>query len=364
MDDFVVVSDVGRGAYGLVKKVKLKGPDGEPQGKDFVAKLIIKSRILADCWRRHRVLGPIPVEIHVMDQLRRLPYISPKKHEAWAPERLFPGTPAMAASSIEEPPLRHPNLALMLDFFEDHEFYYLIMPCYGRGQDLFDFVESAPDGLDAKQVRCICGQVADGLRYLHAHNIVHRDIKDENVVLDGKGHAQIIDFGSAAHIKPGRLFDTFSGTLDYAAAEILQGEKYSGKEQDIWALGVVLYVMMCGECPFWNGEEAVAGLASGSRAMRALKERCMLGNFSREAGDVGDTDEQLLRRGGERSMADRGQTDGGGKLVDGADLIERCLELDLKDRPTAEQVCRHRFLVGDRGWHGRRGWEQQDTQTV
>ena len=366
MRDFVVVSEIGRGAYGLVKKVKLRRSDGQPTGKDFVIKLIIKSRILADCWRRHRVLGPIPVEIHVMDQLRRLSYDPPLNPPPWSPQRLFPGTPAMSTTAtVVETSGTHPNLAQMLDFFEDHEFYYLVMPCFGKGQDLFDFVESAPDGLDARHVRCICGQVADGLRYLHANNIVHRDIKDENVILDGRGHAQIIDFGSAAHIKPGRLFDTFSGTLDYAAAEILQGEKYSGKPQDIWALGVVLYVMMCGECPFWNGEEAVAGLAEGTRAKTALQERCMLGNLvaqqSSDLSDLPDTDEQLTRRGSSsqaRNLADDGQPDGGGKLVDGADLIERCLSLDLADRPTAEQLCTHRFLIGNYGWHGPRGWER------
>jgi protein-serine/threonine kinase len=370
MQDFVVVSEIGRGAYGLVKKVKLRRADGQPKGKDYVIKLIIKSRILADCWRRHRVLGPIPVEIHVMDQLRRLPYDPPAEAAPWSPHKLFPGTPAMSATTaVEESPVAHPNLAQMLDFFEDHEFYYLVMPCFGKGQDLFDFVESAPDGLDARHVRCICGQVAGGLRYLHANNIVHRDIKDENVILDGRGHAQIIDFGSAAHIKPGRLFDTFSGTLDYAAAEILQGEKYSGKPQDIWALGVVLYVMMCGECPFWNGEEAVAGLAEGTRAKTALEERCMLGNLvtqqANDLADLGDTDEQLTRRGGRnqaRNLADDGQPDGGGKLVDGADLVERCLSLDLADRPTAEQVCTHRFLIGTHGWHGPRGWERMQQE--
>ena len=365
IEDFGLISDVGRGAYGLVKKAKLKDANGQPSGGEYIIKFIIKSRILADCWRRHRVLGPIPIEIHVMDQLRRLPYVPPKDVPAWAPERLFPGTPAMAAaiSTQDDQPRIHPNLAHMVDFFEDHEFYYLVMPCFGRGQDLFDFVEGAPDGLDARHVRCICGQVADGLRYLHAHNIVHRDIKDENVILDGKGHAQIIDFGSAAHIKPGRLFDTFSGTLDYAAAEILQGEKYGGKEQDVWAFGVVLYVLMCGECPFWNGEEAVAGLVPGSRAALALQERCMMGDVVRDGegavdDGLGDTDEQLTRHTTtQREWGDKGQPDGGGKLSDAADLIQQCLSLQPSDRPTADEICQHRFLVGHRGWRGSRGWE-------
>ncbi len=186
------------------------------------------------------------------------------------------GIPAEDASASTSTPTSHPNICRMLDFFEDHEFYYLVMPCFGRGQDLFDYVESAPDGLAAFQCRSIFGQVADALWFLHANNIVHRDIKDENVILNGEGHAQLIDFGSAAHVRPGKLFDTFSGTLDYAAAEILQGEKYAGQAQDVWALGVVGFVLLCGECPFWNGEEAVQGVEEGTRAAQTLKERCMI----------------------------------------------------------------------------------------
>ncbi|SJX61027.1 related to serine/threonine-protein kinase [Sporisorium reilianum f. sp. reilianum] len=379
--DFEIVSDIGRGAYGLVKKARRKGPDGRPQGDEVVIKYIIKSRILADCWRRHRVLGPIPVEIHVMDQLRRINYVAPSKPRPWSPKRpttleeyrkqkrleaeqeetqaqpgVIPAATATASSS-------HPNICRMLDFFEDHEFYYLVMPCFGRGQDLFDYVESAPDGLEASQCRSIFGQVADALWFLHANNIVHRDIKDENVVLDGEGNAQLIDFGSAAHVRPGKLFDTFSGTLDYAAAEILQGEKYAGQAQDVWALGVVGFVLLCGECPFWNGEEAVQGLEEGTRAAQTLKERCVIarGGPADAEEDRVDQDLDLVpldpawspRKGKEGP-----EPDGGGRVDDFVDLISRCLELDPESRPSAEQICQHRFLVGAAGWTGRRGWQR------
>jgi serine/threonine protein kinase len=244
------------------------------------------------------------------------------------------------------------------------------MPClsgtrtgHGAGQDLFDFVESAPDGLSTVEVRTIFGQVADGVRFLHANSIVHRDLKDENVILDfrhGRPHAQIIDFGSAAHVRAGRLFDTFSGTLDYAAAEILRGEQYGGREQDVWALGVVGYVLLCGDCPFWNGDEAVEGLAPASRAATALRERCMLGEARPGGGGGGggageDTALPLGEHG------DKAADDGGGRLHDAADLIAQCLQLDPAARPTAQQVCEHRFLVGHAGWHGARGWDTTTT---
>lgn len=285
-----------------------------------------------------------------MDQLRRLQYTEPPEPPPWAPSRMRlrqgrPLDPEIIQSEVKAASVGHPNICKMVDFFEDHEFYYMVMPCFGTGQDLFDFVESAPDGLRADQVRSIFGQVADGLRFLHANQIVHRDVKDENVILDGHGNAQLIDFGSAAHIRPGRLFDTFSGTLDYAAAEILRGEKYGGQEQDVWALGVVGYVLFCGECPFWNGEEAIMGLAPETRAAQALQGRCLIDDGA-ASSSVGSSD------------------DGGGRLTDAADLISRCLEVDPKDRPTAAQVCEHRFLVGDHGWSGRRGWLRDPTTTT
>jgi protein-serine/threonine kinase len=106
------------------------------------------------------------------------------------------------------------------------------------GQDLFDFVDLHPDGLDIKSIEKIfgaffvflpsdcrrltsiplycndTGQLADAIAFLHRHSIVHRDIKDENIVLDRYGNVQVIDFGSAAYVREGKKFDTFSGTLE------------------------------------------------------------------------------------------------------------------------------------------------------
>lgn len=135
-----------------------------------------------------------------------------------------------------------------------------------HGQDLFDFVDAHPDGLPPSPIQRILSQIADAVYFLHEHSIVHRDIKDENCVLDPDGNVRLIDFGSAAYVKEGRKFDTFSGTLEcvsslcfctftkltvslprsFAAPEVLKGARYSGKEQDIWALGVLGYVLICG----------------------------------------------------------------------------------------------------------------------
>ncbi|OCF41494.1 CAMK/CAMKL/PASK protein kinase [Kwoniella heveanensis CBS 569] len=347
IDDYVILKEAGKGAYGLVMRAKVKGPKGEPVGDEVIIKYIIKARILADCWKKHKVLGPIPVEIHVMDQLRHLLYHKPNHTLPWDPSRSrtdaatsptsVPSSPSTSIKSDRSEPSSasgHPNIGKLLDFFEDREFYYLVMPRFGTGLDLFDHVESSPSGLDPFEVRSLIGQLADAVRFLHANGIVHRDIKDENVILDGSGRCQLIDFGSAAHWRPGKRWDTFSGTLHYASPEILRGEMYGGKEQDIWALGVVGYVLLVGETPFSDlPDEVLDGLLEGSRALEVLEERCSHGH----------EDEGL-------------EDDGGGRLSDAADLVKRCLELEVADRPSAEVVVEHRYLKGRGGWTGKRGW--------
>ncbi|KAJ9100632.1 hypothetical protein QFC21_003676 [Naganishia friedmannii] len=388
IDDYVIQSEVGKGAYGLVRRARRKGDDGNPIGDEVIIKYIIKSRILADCWKKHKVLGPIPIEIHVMEQLRNVTYRKPKAPHPWDPLRAGhhdfldqpekddsagtgQDTPTTSHSSqrgngvhsrddafgridtntakpaelqdlsawqakLSSDNLQdrgHPNIVKMLDFFEDREFYYLVMPRFGAGLDLFDRVESAPDGLGSFDIRSLLGQLSDALAFLHTNGIVHRDIKDENVILDGQGHCQLIDFGSAAHWRPGRKWDTFSGTLDYASPEILRGEMYSGKEQDVWALGVVGFVMICGETPFLSAEEAAVGLADGTKARDDLMARC----------------------GGERG-AEGEEFDGGGRMADALDFVERCLELKVEDRPPAEALMEHRFVFGRDGWGGFKGW--------
>ncbi|ODN95767.1 CAMK/CAMKL/PASK protein kinase [Cryptococcus wingfieldii CBS 7118] len=369
IDDYVILKEAGKGAYGLVMRAKVKGLNGQPVGDEVIIKYIIKARILADCWKKHKTLGPIPVEIHVMDQLRQLIYTPPKTMNPWDPARPRPGQfkpPFDSADSLSStpvspgkkdqlsPPLStvqkhitdeiktsprrgHPNICKLVDFFEDREFYYLVMPRFGTGLDLFDRVETRPLGLDAFEIRSLAGQLIDAVNFLHINGIVHRDIKDENVILDGSGHCQLIDFGSAAHWRPGKKWDTFSGTLHYASPEILRGDMYGGKEQDVWALGVVFYVLLVAETPFSEiPDEVLKGLEEGYQADTVLMARC--GNGHEEEGL---------------------EDDGGGRLGDAADLVRRCMEIDAANRPGAETLLKHRYLKGAGGWTGRKGWIEE-----
>ncbi|RSM10276.1 hypothetical protein CEP52_003686 [Fusarium oligoseptatum] len=219
INDYVILEDMGQGAYGQVKLARNK-----QSGKKIVLKYVTKRRILVDTWTRDRKLGTVPLEIHVLEYLRR-------------------------------PEFQHPNIIEMQGFFEDDINYYIEMTPHGLpGMDLFDYIELRTN-MEESECRSIFVQVANAIHHLHTKaRVVHRDIKDENVILDGEGNIKLIDFGSAAYIKSGP-FDVFVGTIDYAAPEVLAGKPYRGTEQDVWALGILLYTIIYKENPFYSIDE-------------------------------------------------------------------------------------------------------------
>ncbi|KAG1462314.1 hypothetical protein G6F55_003033 [Rhizopus delemar] len=220
IEDYVILSELGQGAYGLVKIATKKD---DPEQKKVVIKYVIKSRILVECWTRDQVLGNIPTEIHILHTLKKIP---------------------------------HKNISDMLDYFEDDDHYYIVME-YHETMDLFDYIEYN-ERVDESNVRKIFKQLALAVQHLHDHRIVHRDIKDENVVLDKELNVQLIDFGSAAYLKHCKKYENFVGTLDYAAPEILKGQTYSGKPQDVWALGILLFTLIYRENPFYDIDEIMS----------------------------------------------------------------------------------------------------------
>ncbi|KAK0208291.1 kinase-like domain-containing protein [Desarmillaria ectypa] len=343
ISEFHIEGEIGRGAYGLVKRAR-EILDHGSLGPPLVIKQVIKSRILADCWKKHPKHGTIPIEIYVMSAISNTSYVLPPKR-SWDPRRFDSLTcshnPVESGSDaddwVEGKTVKgHPNICPLLDFFEDSHYYYLVLPSSTPEHradeppppsDLFDLVESYPQGLPPSSVRTYLGQIADALCFLHSHGIVHRDVKDENVVLGPHGRCILIDFGSSGLIKK-HGWDSFSGTLDYAGPEILRGERYQGKEQDVWAFGVVAYVLLVGECPFMTAAEAQEGLDSPfASASMALDERC-----------------------GEEKETYGEESDGGGALGDAAGLVRACLRLQVSARPTFEKILQSRFLAGNGGW--------------
>ncbi|KAI9358685.1 kinase-like domain-containing protein [Pilaira anomala] len=143
-----------------------------------------------------------------------------------------------------------------------------------------------------------CCRLACAVKHLHQHRIVHRDIKDENIILDNQGEIHLIDFGCAAYYKKDRKFDTFTGTLEYCAPEVLKGKPYEGPPQDIWASGILLFTLIYRENPFYNFEE--------------IMERELRVPYKVSEGSL--------------------------------DLIKKMLERDIKKRITIDQVLAHPWL--------------------
>jgi serine/threonine protein kinase len=120
-----------------------------------------------------------------------------------------------------------------------------------RSSDLFDYIDTNTFSTEVK-IRYIFKQIANSVFYLHSNNIVHRDIKDENVVIDNALNTKLIDFGAAELIPvyASDYFQTFRGTFLYTPPELLVNPIHRGPEADIWCLGTLLYALSFSKLPF------------------------------------------------------------------------------------------------------------------
>ena len=115
--------------------------------------------------------------------------------------------------------------------------------------DFLEFIEKfAP--IPENIARTFFHQILKIIEYLHSKNIAHRDIKPDNFLLDESYSLRLTDFGFAASVKAKDVFLSPAGTSGYLSPEILQNRPYSGKSADIFAAGVILFMMLVGHCPF------------------------------------------------------------------------------------------------------------------
>ncbi|ORX39828.1 kinase-like domain-containing protein, partial [Kockovaella imperatae] len=133
------------------------------------------------------------------------------------------------------------------------------------------------------EARYIFRQIVDAVGYLHHRNIYHRDLKDENIVIDRNLQIKIVDFGSAVYedrLCPPVLYDQFRGTIAYASAEVLSGQSYRAGPTDIWCLGILLGILFTGESPFPDPSYARRGKIKTRRQMPPgpydLMKRCLV----------------------------------------------------------------------------------------
>uniref|UniRef100_H3A5T2 non-specific serine/threonine protein kinase n=1 Tax=Latimeria chalumnae TaxID=7897 RepID=H3A5T2_LATCH len=146
---------------------------------------------------------------------------------------------------------KHPFLTGLKHSFQTHDRLCFVME-YANGGELF-FHLSRERVFSEDRARFYGAEIVSALDYLHSEkNVVYRDLKLENLMLDKDGHIKITDFGLCKEgIKDGATMKTFCGTPEYLAPEVLEDNDYD-RAVDWWGLGVVMYEMMCGRLPFYN----------------------------------------------------------------------------------------------------------------
>ena len=146
----------------------------------------------------------------------------------------------------------HPNITKILEVFHDEEYMLIIME-YINGGNLFSFVKKRRK-LSEKTAKFLFRQIILGIRHIHSQNIVHRDIKLENIIIDLNNNVKICDFGIGKVLNsPDEILYDKCGTPMYMAPEIILCNKkkgYKGFPVDIWSSGITLYIMLSGSLPF------------------------------------------------------------------------------------------------------------------
>ncbi|SHO76442.1 Similar to S.cerevisiae protein KIN1 (Serine/threonine protein kinase involved in regulation of exocytosis) [Malassezia sympodialis ATCC 42132] len=144
--------------------------------------------------------------------------------------------------------LMHPYICRMREMIVHTNHYYMIFEHINGGQ-MLDYIISH-GRLRERSARSFARQIGSALQYCHANNIVHRDLKIENILISKSGNIKIIDFGLSNLFSPQGHLNTFCGSLYFAAPELLNARVYTGPEVDVWSFGVVLFVLVCGKVPF------------------------------------------------------------------------------------------------------------------
>ena len=144
--------------------------------------------------------------------------------------------------------INHENIMCVRETLEtDKHIIFVLELC--PGGDLLNYVRKRRK-LSENTAKVIFKQILDALKYLHNKNVLHRDIKLDNILLDSKGRVKLGDFGVSKIVKDGEIIYDQCGTPAYIAPEILLDQGYSGSGIDIWSAGVVLYAMLYGTVPF------------------------------------------------------------------------------------------------------------------
>jgi len=162
--------------------------------------------------------------------------------------------------------IQHPNIIAVVEIYETPRYLNLVMEL-ATGGELFDSIVSRGKYTEKDAARII-QQVASACKYLHSIGIVHRDLKPENLLLENKNpdcRIKIADFGLSKIMEAQSILQTACGTPGYVAPEVLIGEGYN-QEVDVWSIGVIMYILLCGFPPFYadNNSKLFEKIMSGA----------------------------------------------------------------------------------------------------
>lgn len=208
IDDFEVSTTLGTGTFGRVRQVKLKN---DQSNTVYALKMLKKTEIL---------------------RLNQVDHIKSER------------------AILEE--ISHPFLVNLKASFQDPKYIYMLFE-YISGGELFSRLRK--DGRFANDVALFYAcEIMLAIQYLHKKEIVYRDLKPENLLIDKHGHIKITDFGFAKRIENDRTY-TLCGTPEYLAPEIIKGSRVGyGKSVDWWAVGILIFEMLSGYPPFYDNE--------------------------------------------------------------------------------------------------------------
>lgn len=200
--------------------------------------------------------------------------------------------------------LSHPNIVKLYETIDTTKQLMLVMELV-KGRSMHGHLKGKEGRrVNEEEARGLLHQIVDGIHYCHQRNVSHRDIKMENLLLDEHENVKIIDFGFATCVPEGTRLKVFCGTPSYMAPEIVNKREYYGPPADMWAIGVLMYAMICGTYPFKAASD------------RELYRKISKGVFTFPVA----------------------------VSVAASDLITRLLQVDPKKRPTSEEVLHHRFF--------------------
>ncbi|XP_052068888.1 cyclin-dependent kinase-like 2 isoform X3 [Mytilus californianus] len=233
--------------------------------------------------------------------------------------------------------LRHDHLVNLIEVFRRKKRLYLVFEFVDH--TVLDELEKCPNGLDENTVRRILWQVLKGVEFCHVHNIIHRDVKPENILVSKSGVVKLCDFGFARTLaQPGESYTDYVATRWYRAPELLVGDTKYGKAVDIWAIGCLLSEMLTGE-PLFPGDSDIDQLyhivkCFGNLTPRHkevfLRNPLFVGMRIPEVKETVPLEKKFNRIS---SFA--------------LDLMKQSLRLDPDDRPTCTQLLKHEFFQKD-----------------